>query len=90
MKIDFDKIVKIHGAECIDLINVNISDVKENITYLSEIGFNDVEDIFERYTSIFIINNHEFKEKIKVLVRNLGINYVKIIENDLSVLEELI
>lgn len=90
MKIDFDKIIKIHGAEYMELINVNMSDVKSNITYLFEIGFNDVEDIFERYTSIFIMDSKTFKERMKELVRRLGINYIDIIENNLGILEELI
>ena len=90
MKIDFNKITKIHGAECMDLINTNMPDIKENITYLSEIGFNDVEDIFERYTSIFIADNKVFRDRIKDLVRRVGINYVEIIESNLDILEELI
>ena len=89
MKIDLEKIIKIYGEEYMELIDENIEDVKENLLYMHEIGFTDIEDIFERYTPIFIRSNDEFKEKIRELVVKLGINYVEIIENDLGLLEEL-
>lgn len=87
---DFDKIIKIYGEEYIELINENIDEVKANLKYLSEIGFHDIEDIFERYTPIFITSNETFKEKIRDLVIKLGVNYVDIIENDLGLMEELL
>ena len=90
MKMNLDKIIKIYGEEYIEIIDQNIEDVKANLEYLSEIGFNDIEDIFERYTPAFITSNETFKEKIRDLVIKLGINYVEIIENDLGLLEELI
>lgn len=89
MKISFDRIRTIYGDEYIELINDNIEDVKLNIEYLQEIGFNDIEDIFERVTPIFIMDSDCFKEKIKKLVRKIGINYIEVIENDLGLLEEL-
>lgn len=89
MKLNLEKIVHLYGEEYIELMNANINDVKENITFLLKIGFNDVEDIFERYPQVFITNNVDFKNKIKLLVKNLGVNYIDIIENNLELLEEL-
>ena len=90
MKFDLDKIITIYGEEYIELIKDNIDDVKANLKYFIEIGFNDIEDIFERYTPIFICDNTNFKNKVKTLVRRLGFNYVELIENDLGLLEELL
>lgn len=86
---DIEKIMQIYGEEYKEIINENKDDVKANLLYLSEIGFTDVEDIFERCTPIFIREPESFKEKIRELVIKLGINYVEIIENDLGLLEEL-
>lgn len=90
MNFDLDKIIKIYGEEYINLIKENMEDVKANLKYLIEIGFYDVEDIFERYTPIFIYDNQNFKNKVKKLVKRLGFNYVELIENDLGLLEELL
>ena len=89
MNIDFNKINEIYGEDIIVAIKDNIDDVKENISYLEKLRFNDIEDIFERYTLIFIDTPSSFKDKINQLINKLGNDYVDIIENDLSVLEEL-
>ena len=89
MNIDFNKINEIYGEDIIVAIKDNIDDVKENISYLEKLRFNDIEDIFERYTLIFIDTPSSFKDKINQLINKLGNDYVNIIENDLSVLEEL-
>jgi len=87
---DIEKIMQIYGEEYKEIISDNQEDVKANLRYLAEIGFTDIEDIFERYTPIFIRSNESFREKIRDLVIKLGINYVEIIENDLGLLEELV
>jgi len=90
MKINFDKIRKIYGEEYIEVIDENIENVKLNIEYMQEIGFSDIEDVFERVTPLFLTDNESFREKIRELVLKLGINYVEAIENDLGLLEELL
>ena len=87
MEINYNKIIEIYGKEYITLINDNIDDVVNNLSYLQELGFQDIEDIFERYTYIFIQDNKCFKEKINKLITNLGFDYVNIIETNLSMLE---
>lgn len=90
MEIDFKKIEQIYGIEMIEEIRDNLRDVNANVNYLLKIGFNDVEDIFERYAPIFICSNKNFIEKINDLIMKIGNNYINIIENDLSILEELL
>lgn len=90
MEIDFKKIEKIYGIEMLELVRDNFDDITNNINYMKKLEFTDIEDIFERYIPIFICSNKEFKDKINNLVNKLGIDYVSIIENDLSILEELL
>ncbi len=90
MEIDFKKIEQIYGIEMIEEIRDNLRDVNTNVNYLLKIGFNDVEDIFERYAPIFICSNKNFIEKINNLIKKIGNDYINIIENDLSILEELL
>lgn len=90
MNIDFDNIRDTYGDDVILSIRDNIDDVNENIDYLKELKFIDVEDIFERYALLFLDAPSDFKEKFDKLINKLGSDYVDIIENDLSILEELL
>jgi hypothetical protein len=90
MNINFDKIETIYGKETLELINNNIEDVVSNINYLISLGFDDVEDIFERYTLIFIEDTITFKDKIDKLIKVLGNNYVDILEENMEIWENLL
>ena len=90
MNINFNNIRDTYGDDVILSIRDNIDDVNENIDYLKELKFTDVEDIFERYALLFLYTPSEFKERFDELIKRLGNNYVDIIENDLSNLEELL
>lgn len=89
MNIDYDKIEELYGVDCLILLKENIEEVKKNINYLYKLGFNDIEDIFERYTYIFIRDYETFKKKLDKLIIRLGENYVNEIETNLNLLEEL-
>jgi len=89
MNIDYNKIEEIYGIGCLMLINKNREEIQKNINYLYKLGFEDIKDIFERKSYIFIKDNEEFKENINNLIKRIGMEYVEIIENDLSLLEEL-
>ena len=89
MNINFDVICETYGDSVVELIKDNMEDVMENIEYLVKLNFTDVEDIFERYTLIFLDSPSLFQEKINKFIQKLGSNYVDIIENDLFLLEEL-
>lgn len=87
---DIEKIREIYGDSVIDLINQNIDDISINIKYLKELGFTDVEDIFERYVYIFIEDNDIFKDKINKFINIIGENYVSILENNMELWEKLL
>lgn len=90
MNIDFDKIEKIYGSSIINSIALLKEDVIDNIKYFISLGFGDTEDIFERQVLIFICPKEEFKMKIDNLIKKLGNNYIEEIENDISLLDELL
>ena len=90
MNINIEKIKEIYGFDTLNLIKNNIKDVIKNIKYMEALGFTDTIDIFERYTLFFIEEPIYFKQKIDKLIKNLGTNYIEMIENDLSLLDELL
>lgn len=89
MQVDFNKIKEIYGEETLRLIVYNLDNVLNNLKYFESLGFTDSLDIFERSIFSFIDEPIYFKNKLNKLVLNLGIDYVNIIENDISILEEL-
>ena len=89
MEINYNKIIEIYGKDYIKLINENIDEVIKNLNYLNNLGFQDIEDIFERYTFLFLDSNNKFQDKFNKLITSLGPDYVNIIETNLSVLEVL-
>ena len=90
MNIDFEKIKNIHGKEILEEIIENKEEIQNNINYLFYLKFDDIEDIFERVTPLFINNNKTFKNKINNLIKKIGPNYVEEIESNLGLLEEII
>lgn len=90
MNINFDKIETIYGEEILTSIIENKEEIQKNINYMFKLNFDDIEDIFERITPLFINDNKTFKNKIDSLIKRIGPNYVNIIENDLGLLEEII
>ena len=90
MDIDFSKIEKIYGKSVIESISILRDDVIKNIEYFMTLGFDDAIDIFERQVLIFISPNEEFISKVNTLIKKIGINYIDEIENDISLLDELL
>ena len=70
--------------------NENIDIIEKNIQFLNDLKFEDAEGIFEMYPDLFMNFPRKFEEKILRLKNQLGENYVEIIENDTSVLENII
>lgn len=90
MNFDLDKIEDIYGKEIFNCFKENKDNVIKNIKYFYDLGFTDIEDIFERETILFIESHIVFKRRIDNLISKLGINYVDEIESNLNLLEELI
>lgn len=90
MEIDFNKIEHIYGKSIIDSIYDMQDEVLQNVKYFYKLGFDSAEDIFEREVLVFICGHDEFKKKLDTLINKLGANYVEQIEEDVSLLDELI
>lgn len=90
MNLDLEKINYIYGKEILENLIVMKKYVIENITYFISLGFRDIEDILEREILIFICLPNEFKNKINALCKRLGNEYVEILQNDISLFEEII
>ena len=90
MKVNLNNIRDTYGDNVVLLIRDNIDDVMKNIDYLNKLEFTDTEDIFEKFAILFLDTPTEFKNKIDNLIKELGYDYVDIIENDLSILEKLL
>ena len=88
--VDLEKIGKVYGDEVLEQIKNNMDEVIKNINYMCQLNFDDVEDIFERETLLFLYDNKTFVRKLNGLIKTLGITYVDDIENDLSLLENLL
>ena len=90
MNINFSKIQEIYGDDLLETCKENVEDLVKNINYLARLGFSDVEDIFERYPFIFLIDSSSFVVKINGLVKKLGINYISILEENMGLWEDLL
>lgn len=89
MKIDFMKIKEIYGEDALIACNENIDELVKNINYLISLGFDDYEDIIERYPLAFVEDHEIVKERIDDLIDRLGVDYLEILANDMGYWEEL-
>ena len=88
MNIDFDKIISIYGTECVQVLMDNMENVSLNTGYLYDLGFDDVQDILERFPFLFIKSNNEFINIFSELFNIYGDNFVVSIEENLEILEK--
>lgn len=86
MEINFDKIEEIYGKETLQDIRVNIKRVSNNINYLSLKNLESIDDIFERYTLLFLIEEKDFKNKVDYLFNKYGFQ----IDDNLELWEEIL
>ena len=90
MNINFERMKEIYGNEIEKIIKENIDIIQKNIKFLKELEFEDAEGIFEMYPELFMNFPQNFREKILKLKEQLGDNYIEKIENDLSILENIL
>lgn len=90
MNIDFGKIREIYGEDALVACNNNLDDLVKNINYLIQLGFDDYNDIIERFPLAFVDDHEIVKEKIDNLISRLGDNYLEQLGEDMSLWEELL
>lgn len=89
MDINIEDLKEVYGDEIVEILNSNIDIIDANIKTMKELGFKDIKGIFEREIDVFLYFPNSFKQKINNLIKNIGPNYVEIIENDVSYLEKM-
>lgn len=89
IEINIELMKKIYGDEIEEIILNNMENIEKNINTLKEYKFEDAEGIFEMYPELIMNFPKQFKQKIEKMRKNYGENFVKIIEDDPSILETL-
>lgn len=90
MNINFGKIREIYGDDALIACNDNIDELVKNINYLIKLGFDDYEDIIERYPLAFVEDHEIVRNRINNLINRLGEDYINILGEDMSLWEELL
>lgn len=90
LKIDLKNMKEVYGEEIYEIILSNIDIIEKNLKYLRKLKFEDYAGIFERCPIIFTYFPNDFKRKIDGLIKNLGYNYVEIIESNIGLIDKLL
>ena len=85
VEIEFDeeRMKEVFGEEILPIIKENEDIINENVVIMRELGFDDIEGLFERCLNF----PNNFKEKLSNLKVELGEEYIDLIENDVSLIE---
>lgn len=89
MKNDLDKIKEIYGESSIYELQENIEELISNMKYLSSLGFTDIYDIVSTHPYMFLIDEDEFQNKVNILIKELGVEYIEKLEEDTSLWEKV-
>lgn len=81
---------EVYGKEIVEEISANMDIIEANIETLKQLKFDDIDGLFERCPTIFMCFPKSFKEKIEKLIKQIGSNYVETIQNDVSLLENIV
>ena len=83
-----ENIIGTYGKDIKEDILENKDIVLENYNFLQELNIISVDEIFQRYITIFLDEN--FKNKVNKLISNLGEDYVEKIEENISIFDSLL
>lgn len=83
-----ENIIDTYGEDIKEDILENKDIVLENYNFLQELNIISVDEIFQRYITIFLDEN--FKKKVNKLISNLGEDYIEKIEENISIFDSLL
>ena len=83
-----ENIIDTYGEDIKEDILENKDIVLENYNFLQELNIISVDEIFQRYITIFL--DEDFKNKVNKLISNLGEDYVEKIEKNISIFDSLL
>lgn len=83
-----ENIIDTYGEDIKQDILENKDIVLENYQFLKTLNIISIDEIFQRYVTIFL--DEDFKKKVKKLIVNLGEDYIEKIEEDISLFDSLL
>ena len=83
-----ENIIDTYGEDIKEDILENKNIVLENYNFLQKLNIISVDEIFQRYITIFLDEN--FKNKVNKLISNLGEDYIEKIEENISIFDSLL
>ncbi len=83
-----ENIIDTYGEDIKEDILENKDIVLENYNFLQELNIISVDEIFQRYITIFL--DDDFKNKVNKLISNLGEDYIEKIEENISIFDSLL
>ena len=83
-----ENIIDTYGEDIKEDILENKDIVLENYNFLQKLNIISVDEIFQRYITIFLDEN--FKNKVNKLISNLGEDYIEKIEENISIFDSLL
>ena len=83
-----ENIIDTYGEDIKEDILENKNIVLENYNFLQKLNIISVDEIFQRYITIFL--DEDFKNKVNNLISNLGDAYVEKIEENISIFDSLL
>lgn len=83
-----ENIIDTYGEDIKEDILKSKDIVLENYNFLQELNIISVDEIFQRYITIFL--DEDFKNKVNKLISNLGEDYIEKIEENISIFDSLL
>lgn len=83
-----ENIIDTYGEDIKEDILENKDIVLENYNFLQELNIISIDEIFQRYITIFL--DEDFKNKVNKLISNLGEDYIEKIEENISIFDSLL
>ena len=83
-----ENIIDTYGEDIKEDILENKDIVLENYNFLQELNIISLDEMFQRYITIFL--DEDFKNKMNKLIFNLGEDYIEKIEENISILDSLL
>lgn len=90
MKFNLKLIEETFGKTVRDEIEEQNELVMTNLEFLFKLGFHELNDIFYAYAIAFLQDEETFKNKILMLCKKIGNDFVAVLENNLDLWEEIL
>lgn len=84
MEFNYTKIAKLWGMDIAGSVAENKELVMKNISYLYYLKMTGVEEIFYRFTIIFLEDSKVFQANVNKMIKQLGEGYVEILSRDMN------